>query len=61
MPIRNALHQLLERQDLSRSAMREAMQKIMVGACDDIQIAAFLVALRMKGETIDEILSLIHI
>ena len=55
MPIRNALHQLLERQDLSRSAMREAMQQIMVGACDDIQIAAFLVALRMKGETIDEI------
>jgi len=55
MTIQDALQQLLDKQDLSRSHMQQAMQQIMTGACDDAQIAGFLVALRMKGETVDEI------
>jgi anthranilate phosphoribosyltransferase len=44
-----------ERRDLSSGEMREAMAAIMEGRGTDAQIAAFLIGLRMKGETIDEI------
>ena len=55
MPIKTALNQLLEGQDLSSATMQDAMHQIMTGACDDAQIAGFLVALRLKGETVEEI------
>jgi anthranilate phosphoribosyltransferase len=55
MSIQAAINQLVQRQDLSSEAMREAMTLIMTGAATDAQIAGFLVALRMKGETVDEI------
>lgn len=55
MPIKSALNYLLEGQHLSPSSMQQAMQQIMTGECDDAQIAGFLVALRVKGETVDEI------
>ena len=49
------LNQLLDGQNLTRSAARIAMTGIMNGEFEDAQIAGFLVALRMKGETVDEI------
>ncbi len=55
MHIQQAIQQILERRDLSRDDMREVMQSIMTGACTPAQIAGFLVGLRMKGETVDEI------
>jgi anthranilate phosphoribosyltransferase len=49
------LTRLLERHDLPFAEMRELMQHIMGGQLTPAQIAAVLVALRVKGETVDEI------
>jgi anthranilate phosphoribosyltransferase len=49
------LSQLLERQDLSIEQATAAMQQVMAGEVTDAQLAAFLVALRAKRETVDEI------
>lgn len=49
------LTHLIERQDLPFAEMRELMHQIMGGHFTTAQIAAVLVALRMKGETVDEI------
>ena len=46
---------LVERQDLSEKDCEEAMGLIMSGKAPEAQIAGFLVALRMKGETVQEI------
>jgi anthranilate phosphoribosyltransferase len=46
---------LLEGEDLSITEATWAMDQIMLGAATDAQIAGFLVALRVKGETVDEI------
>ncbi|HTT18252.1 MAG TPA: anthranilate phosphoribosyltransferase [Candidatus Sulfotelmatobacter sp.] len=51
-----ALHQLANHSEsLSRSAARDVMGEVLTGKCTDAQIAALLVALRMKGETVEEI------
>ena len=55
MLIREALERVVARMDLERAEMREVMRAIMSGECTDAQIGGFLVALRMKGESIDEI------
>ncbi|MDD5181425.1 MAG: anthranilate phosphoribosyltransferase [Gallionellaceae bacterium] len=49
------LTHLIERHDLPFAEMRELMQRIMSGQFTTAQIAAVLVALRMKGETVEEI------
>ncbi len=49
------LTQLLERRDLTQADMLELMQHIMGGQLTAAQIAAVLVALRVKGETVTEI------
>ena len=46
---------LVERQDLSEKECEEAMSLIMSGKATEAQVAGFLVALRMKGETVEEI------
>src|SRR5438552_12562039 len=51
-----AVRTLVERKDLSRIEAAEAMDAIMSGAATDAQIAAFLTALRMKGETVEELI-----
>jgi anthranilate phosphoribosyltransferase len=43
------------RESLSREEARQVMAEILAGQCTDSQIAAFLVALHMKGETVEEI------
>jgi anthranilate phosphoribosyltransferase len=49
------LERVLARENLPAEAAREAMQVILGGNASPPQIAAFLVALRMKGETTDEL------
>ncbi|HLY85631.1 MAG TPA: anthranilate phosphoribosyltransferase [Gaiellaceae bacterium] len=53
--IRHSLARLLDGRDLTRDEARETMAVIMSGEATDAQIAGFLVALRAKGETADEI------
>jgi anthranilate phosphoribosyltransferase len=53
--IQNALSQLLDGKDLSRDDARGVMDTIMSGEATPAQIGGFLVALRLKGETADEI------
>jgi anthranilate phosphoribosyltransferase len=53
--IQQALQQVLDGRDLSREQTREVMDEIMSGAATPAQIGGFLVALRAKGETPDEI------
>ncbi|MEH6467600.1 MAG: anthranilate phosphoribosyltransferase [Porticoccus sp.] len=55
MNIQQAVAQLLEKQNLETTEMRDVMTQIMTGNATDAQIGAFLVALRMKGETVAEI------
>lgn len=55
MNIQYAIARLIDSNDLSREEMQDIMRLIMTGECTDAQIGGFLVALRMKGETIDEI------
>ena len=54
--ILEVLHRIVtHRQSLARQDAREVMSEILSGRCTDSQIAAFLVALSMKGETVEEI------
>ena len=53
--MQTAIGQLLDGQDLSRDDARAAMDTIMSGEATPAQIGGFLVALRLKGETADEI------
>lgn len=55
MDIKTALTRVVDRIDLTLPEMQDVMRAIMTGQCSDAQIAAFLVGLRMKGETLDEI------
>ncbi len=50
-----AIKAVTERRNLSSTEMTDVMQMIMTGAATPAQIGGFLVGLRMKGETIDEI------
>jgi anthranilate phosphoribosyltransferase len=49
------LNQLINQQDLSFDVMQSIMRQVMNGELSPAQISALLVALRIKGETVDEI------
>jgi anthranilate phosphoribosyltransferase len=53
--IRKAIAKIVEREDLAEGEMIEVMNQIMSGECTPAQIGSFITALRMKGETIEEI------
>ena len=54
--ILDALHRIANHgQSMARAEAREVMAEVLTGNCTDAQIAALLVALRMKGETVEEI------
>jgi anthranilate phosphoribosyltransferase len=54
--ILDALHRIANHsQSLDRAQAREVMSEVLAGKCSDAQIAALLLALRMKGETVEEI------
>lgn len=55
MDMKTAISTVVDRRDLSTEEMQQVMQLIMTGQASDSQIGGFLVGLRMKGESIDEI------
>ncbi len=55
MNIQAAIKSAIARQDLSQQDMTAVMTQIMSGECTPAQIGGFLVGMRMKGETVDEI------
>lgn len=55
MDIKQALNLLVNRQSLTLPQMQTVMKSLMAGECSAAQIAGFLVALRMKGESLDEV------
>lgn len=55
MDIKIAIAQLMAGQSLDREAMSTVMTQIMTGEATQAQIGGFLVALTMKGETVEEI------
>jgi anthranilate phosphoribosyltransferase len=55
MNIQEALATVVENIDLSTEQMRDVMREVMTGGATEAQIGGFLVALRMKSESLDEI------
>ena len=53
--IQQAIYKVLNRENLSLEMTKDVMDEIMSGNATNAQIASFITALRMKGETIDEI------
>ena len=56
----DVLGRLMERRDLSRVQAEAAMAEIMAGRASDAQIAGFIVAIRAKGETPDEMTGMVE-
>ena len=61
MDIKQALDVVVLGKNLSASEMRDVMRQIMTGNATEAQIGGFLVALRMKGESIDEIAGAVEV
>jgi anthranilate phosphoribosyltransferase len=61
MGIRDAIAKVVERADLSEAEAADAMTEIVEGQATAAQIGAFAVALRMKGETTDELTGLARV
>ncbi len=55
MKINKLFEQLIAGHHLSRTQMHRVIKNCMTGALSDVQIAAFLALMRMKGETIEEL------
>lgn len=55
MNIKEALARVVTQLDLTTEEMQDVMREIMTGRCTDAQIGAFLMGMRMKSESIDEI------
>jgi anthranilate phosphoribosyltransferase len=55
MDIKLSIAKLIDRHDLTGDEMTSVMKAIMTGGATPVQIAGFLVALRMKGETVSEL------
>src|SRR3954465_7000452 len=56
--ITDLIQKMIDRLDLTEHEAQVAMDEIMSGQATDAQIAAFLTALRMKGETAEELIGL---
>lgn len=57
MEFKSVLQQLIDRQDLTLEVMQTLMRQIMAGELTSAQLSAVLIALRMKGETVTELLA----
>lgn len=53
--IKEAIIKLMNKEDLSKETARQVMDEIMSGNASPVQMSAYLTALALKGETIDEI------
>lgn len=56
--MKSAIQAVVEKRDLTKQEAAAVMEKLLTGAATQAQIAAFLTALRMKGETMEEIVGL---
>ncbi len=61
MDIKQAIALVVQGQDLNIAQMKMVMRQIMSGQATDAQIAGLLVALRLKGENIDEITAAVQV
>lgn len=61
MQIQATLQKLLDKQNLSADEMSAVMHAMMAGELTDAQIAGFLIALRCKGETVEEIAAAVSV
>lgn len=61
MDIKAALHKIADRRDLTGEEMRSVMRIIMAGEATQSQIGAFLMGMRIKGETVGEIAAAVSI
>jgi anthranilate phosphoribosyltransferase len=61
MDIKGALGKIAQRQDLTSEEMRSVMNIIMSGEATPSQIGAFLIGMRIKGETVGEIAAAVSI
>jgi anthranilate phosphoribosyltransferase len=61
MNIKQALSRIVSQLDLNTEEMQDVMREIMTGQCTDAQVAAFLMGLRMKSESIDEIVGAVSV
>lgn len=61
MEMQKALQTLLDKHNLTAEQMRDVMRLIMTGKATDAQIGSFLIALRCKGETVDEIAAAVEV
>ena len=61
MDIKEALSWVVGNLDLSTEQMTGVMRQVMTGQCTDAQIGGFLVALRMKSESINEIVGAVQV
>jgi anthranilate phosphoribosyltransferase len=61
MDIKAALNKIADRQDLTGEEMRSVMRIIMAGEATPSQIGAFLMGMRIKGETVGEIAAAVSI
>lgn len=61
MDIKAALHKIADRRDLTGEEMRGVMRIIMAGEATPSQIGAFLMGMRIKGETVGEIAAAVSI
>lgn len=59
--IKELIHQLVEKKDLSDSQMRQVMQDILSGATDTADIVLFLSALNEKGQTVSELTTAVNV
>ena len=55
--ISELIQKLVDRQDLTSAEARAAMDEILAGLANEVEIAGFLMALRMKGETAEELVA----
>jgi len=58
--VQQAIRAIVEGKDLSEAQAREVVEQLMAGAASEPQIAALLIALRMKGETVPEIVGFVR-
>lgn len=59
--IKEAIAKLVDGVSLTESESEDAMREIMEGHASPAQIAAYLTALRMKGETVDEVVGAVRV
>ncbi|WP_459207531.1 anthranilate phosphoribosyltransferase [Pseudomonas sp. MLB6B] len=61
MDIKTALNRIASHLDLSTAEMSDVMRQIMTGQCNEAQISAFMMGMRMKSESIDEIVGAVTV